>query len=47
MGNTSSPLPAWLYWTLHGSVWLAVISTVYSGLEYVIAAAKTFGSQDG
>jgi CDP-diacylglycerol---glycerol-3-phosphate 3-phosphatidyltransferase len=33
-------VPAWLYWTLHISVWLAVVSTVYSGLEYVVAAAR-------
>jgi CDP-diacylglycerol---glycerol-3-phosphate 3-phosphatidyltransferase len=38
-------LPAWLYWTLHTSVWLAVISTVYSGLEYVWAAARIFSRQ--
>src|SRR5436309_14874033 len=25
--------PRWLYWTLHVSVWLALITTVYSGLE--------------
>jgi CDP-diacylglycerol--glycerol-3-phosphate 3-phosphatidyltransferase len=30
----------WLFWTLHTCVWLAVISTVYSGLEYVVVAAK-------
>ena len=33
-------LPDWLYWSLHISVWLAIISTVYSGLEYVVAAAR-------
>jgi CDP-diacylglycerol--glycerol-3-phosphate 3-phosphatidyltransferase len=38
-------VPAWLYWTLHISVWLAVISTVYSGLEYVVAAARILGKQ--
>jgi CDP-diacylglycerol---glycerol-3-phosphate 3-phosphatidyltransferase len=38
-------MPAWLYWTLHVSVWLAVISTVYSGLEYVVAAARILGQQ--
>jgi CDP-diacylglycerol--glycerol-3-phosphate 3-phosphatidyltransferase len=38
-------VPAWLYWTLHVSVWLAVISTVYSGLEYVVAAARILGKQ--
>jgi CDP-diacylglycerol---glycerol-3-phosphate 3-phosphatidyltransferase len=32
---------AWLFWTLHISVWLAVLSTVYSGLEYVFLAART------
>jgi CDP-diacylglycerol--glycerol-3-phosphate 3-phosphatidyltransferase len=39
----AEPLPAWLFWTLHGSVWLAVVSTVYSGLEYVVAAARILG----
>lgn len=38
-------IPAWLYWSLHVSVWLAVISTVYSGLEYVVAAARILGKQ--
>jgi CDP-diacylglycerol--glycerol-3-phosphate 3-phosphatidyltransferase len=32
---------AWLFWTLHISAWLAVLSTIYSGLEYVFLAAKT------
>lgn len=31
--------PEWLGWLLVGSVWLAVISTVYSGLIYIQAAA--------
>jgi len=30
----------WLYWTLVISVWAAVVLTVYSGLVYVLAAAK-------
>ncbi len=42
-GNASVALPGWLYWTLHVSVWLAVISTVWSGLEYIIAAARILG----
>lgn len=42
----AAPLPGWLFWTLHISVWLAVISTVYSGLEYVVAAARILGKQD-
>jgi CDP-diacylglycerol--glycerol-3-phosphate 3-phosphatidyltransferase len=33
-------LPAWLYYTLHGSVWGAIAITVYSGLEYVVIAAR-------
>jgi CDP-diacylglycerol--glycerol-3-phosphate 3-phosphatidyltransferase len=33
-------LPAWLYWTLLTSVWLAVITTIYSGIGYLLAAAK-------
>jgi CDP-diacylglycerol--glycerol-3-phosphate 3-phosphatidyltransferase len=39
----AEPLPPWLYYTLHTSVWLAVVSTVYSGAEYVIAAARILG----
>ena len=36
-----------LLYILHGSVsaWLAVISTVYSGLEYIVAAARILGKQ--
>jgi CDP-diacylglycerol--glycerol-3-phosphate 3-phosphatidyltransferase len=33
-------LPDWLYYTLHGSVWGAIAITVYSGLEYVVIAAR-------
>jgi phosphatidylglycerophosphate synthase len=39
-GEETSPLPPWLLWSLVVSVWLAVVSTVYSGIGYVIAAAK-------
>ena len=39
------PLPAWLFWTLHLSVALAVLSTIYSGLEYIVAAARILGKQ--
>ena len=34
--------PAWLAWTLVISVWLAVLSTIQSGIGYVITAAKYF-----
>ena len=33
-------LPTWLVWTLVVSIWLAVISTVQSGIGYIQAAAK-------
>jgi len=45
VGSRDAVLPGWLFWTLHISVWLAVISTVYSGLEYVVAAARILGNQ--
>lgn len=38
------PLPAWLFWSLHVSVWLAIVTTIYSGLEYVVAASRYFKS---
>ena len=44
-GNAASGealLPAWLNWTLILSVWGTVILTVYSGVEYLFAAAKFF-----
>ena len=44
--GSAVPLPGWLFWTLHISVWLAVISTVYSGLEYVVVASRILGKQD-
>ena len=34
--------PPWLAWTLLIAVWTAVISTIQSGAEYVVAAAKYF-----
>jgi CDP-diacylglycerol--glycerol-3-phosphate 3-phosphatidyltransferase len=36
----ASPVPGWLDWTLVIFVWLAIVSTVYSGLEYVVVAAR-------
>ncbi len=35
-------LPIWLVIVMIGSIWLAVISTVQSGIEYVQAATKYF-----
>jgi CDP-diacylglycerol--glycerol-3-phosphate 3-phosphatidyltransferase len=47
MGTRTAPLPDWLYWTLRGSVWLAVLSTIYSGAEYIVAAARILGRRGG
>ena len=44
-GSTAATLPSWLSWTLTISVWLALISTVWSGLEYVVVAARLLGRQ--
>jgi CDP-diacylglycerol--glycerol-3-phosphate 3-phosphatidyltransferase len=32
--------PAWLHWALPASVWLAILFTIYSGLEYLLVAVK-------
>jgi CDP-diacylglycerol--glycerol-3-phosphate 3-phosphatidyltransferase len=37
-----APLPVWLFWSLHLSVGAAILTTIYSGLEYVAAAARHF-----
>ncbi len=36
-------LPAWLAGTVLIAVWLAVLSTIWSGVQYVIVAAKFLG----
>lgn len=41
---TSTPVPLWLSWTLFLSVWIAILSTLQSGIEYIFAAAKHFRS---
>ena len=39
---------AWLYWTLTVSIWATILITLYSGVIYVIAATRMFGSaEDG
>ena len=43
--GTAPALPDWLYWTLRVSVWLAVLSTIQSGLEYIVAAARILGRE--
>jgi CDP-diacylglycerol--glycerol-3-phosphate 3-phosphatidyltransferase len=44
--GSSGALPDWLHWSLLITVWLAVISTVYSGLEYIIVAARMLSRQE-
>jgi CDP-diacylglycerol--glycerol-3-phosphate 3-phosphatidyltransferase len=44
--NRWFPGPDWLFWTLQGSVWLAVLSTIWSGLEYVVVAARMLKRQE-
>jgi CDP-diacylglycerol--glycerol-3-phosphate 3-phosphatidyltransferase len=39
-GQSSGIVPQWLQWTMFVSAWIAVLITVYSGVEYVVAAAK-------
>lgn len=39
-GSAGEPLPVWLAYVLPISVGLAVVSTLYSGFEYVLAAIK-------
>lgn len=38
--DAGKPIPPWLRMATIGCVWLAVVSTVYSGVEYIIAAWK-------
>jgi CDP-diacylglycerol--glycerol-3-phosphate 3-phosphatidyltransferase len=33
-------LPAWVTWGLAVTLWTAIVLTVYSGIEYVVAAAR-------
>jgi CDP-diacylglycerol--glycerol-3-phosphate 3-phosphatidyltransferase len=32
--------PDWMTWTVIGLVWAAILLTVYSGIEYVLAAVR-------
>jgi CDP-diacylglycerol--glycerol-3-phosphate 3-phosphatidyltransferase len=38
--SDASPVPEWLIWVLTAFVWLSVVSTVQSGIGYVMAATK-------
>jgi CDP-diacylglycerol--glycerol-3-phosphate 3-phosphatidyltransferase len=39
-GRATYQPPAWAEWVLVGSVWSAVVLTVYSGVDYVVAAVR-------
>jgi len=38
--QSSGAVPIWLKWTMFGSAWVAVLITIYSGVEYIVAAAR-------
>jgi CDP-diacylglycerol--glycerol-3-phosphate 3-phosphatidyltransferase len=38
----ASNVPIWLSWTVTISVWIAMLSTIQSGVEYIFAAARYF-----
>lgn len=38
--QSQGTVPEWLKWTQFLSAWAAIIITVYSGVEYIVAAAK-------
>ncbi len=38
--RTLVDLPAWVTWGLTATLWPAIVLTIYSGVEYMIAAAK-------
>lgn len=44
--TTFKDIPAWIVWTLIIFIWLALITTVYSGIGYVTAAAKFIGDKN-
>ena len=41
-GDFNTDIPSWLLFTMTTFVWLAVVSTIYSGVGYIQAAAKRF-----
>jgi CDP-diacylglycerol--glycerol-3-phosphate 3-phosphatidyltransferase len=38
--HSHGSVPPWLSWTLVVTNWIAIVLTIYSGVEYVVAAAK-------
>ncbi len=40
------PTPVWLSWALPILVWIAILSTIQSGLDYIVAARKHFRQDD-
>jgi CDP-diacylglycerol--glycerol-3-phosphate 3-phosphatidyltransferase len=40
LSYTTHAAPGWVLWTMIASTWLAVLLTLYSGLQYVYAAAR-------
>lgn len=44
--SLAATLPAWISWGLVVSLWLAIVFTVYSGVGYIVAAAKMVRDAD-
>jgi CDP-diacylglycerol--glycerol-3-phosphate 3-phosphatidyltransferase len=40
LAQSEKPVPSWLAWSQLFVAWLAVTITVYSGVEYIVAAAR-------
>jgi CDP-diacylglycerol---glycerol-3-phosphate 3-phosphatidyltransferase len=38
--NPSAAAPDWVRWTMIASIWAAVLSTIYSGLVYMVVAGR-------
>jgi CDP-diacylglycerol---glycerol-3-phosphate 3-phosphatidyltransferase len=47
LSHSTAAAPPWMTGTLVVFVWLAILSTIYSGLEYVIAAVRFVGRAAG
>jgi CDP-diacylglycerol--glycerol-3-phosphate 3-phosphatidyltransferase len=44
---TSAAPPTWLQWTSQALLWSAIALTIYSGINYVVLAARVMRSSKG
>ena len=40
LSETVRSAPPWLHWLLLGSIWSAVVVTIYSGIGYIVTAIR-------